>query len=252
MGAVRGFLVIPSLLLSGGPSIRAARPLWRHISDHSAQREGGPMPRACSNGPVRDLPIRRQKQIRKREEPYQAIYVVPVVQARHAASGEPVLTPGQEAYFGPQRAKPGPATQRQAYREAYPASRGSGQESTVDERASRLESDYKVHTRLTGALREAAAREAHHQGAGDRPAGRLHGGRLELRSRTPTWRTTGPRPARPSEQRGLLKWLPSTTVRMPAFVATPRPPIAPSFLVLTGSSPRWHNRRGGSEQGAAP
>lgn len=99
------------------------------------------------------FPIRRQNN-RKRERNISRPCGA-VVQARHAASGEPVLTPKQEAYC---LARCRGLTQRQAYREAYPASR-KWHEGTVDSRASELEHDSEVLGRLSQ-LRESAAKEA--------------------------------------------------------------------------------------------
>lgn len=66
-----------------------------------------------------------------------------------------MLTPKQEAYC---LARCRGLTQRQAYREAYPASR-KWHEGTVDSRASELEHDSEVLGRLSQ-LRESAAKEA--------------------------------------------------------------------------------------------
>lgn len=138
-----------------------------------------------------------------------------------------MLTPKQEAYC---LARCRGLTQRQAYREAYPASR-KWQESTVDERASRLESDYKVHTRLTE-LREAAAREARITRAQviDRLADLAEDAFERAQDADPANYGAASSAAIRSNE-ALLKWLPDDEPdARPAFVADFGLLIAPSFL----------------------
>ncbi|MFR2588606.1 MAG: phage terminase large subunit, partial [Adlercreutzia equolifaciens] len=152
---------------------------------------------------------------------------MPVVQARHAASGEPVLTPKQEAYC---LARCRGLTQRQAYREAYPASR-KWHEGTVDSRASELEHDSEVLGRLSQ-LRESAAKEARITRAQviERLADLAEDAYERAHDADPASYGAASSAAIRSNE-ALLKWLPEDEPEArPAFVADFGLLIAPSFL----------------------
>ncbi len=138
-----------------------------------------------------------------------------------------MLTPKQEAYC---LARCRGLTQRQAYREAYPASR-KWHEGTVDSRASELEHDSEVLGRLAQ-LREAAAKEARITRAQviDRLADLAEDAFERAQGATPLTYKTAASAAIKSHE-ALLKWLPEDEPEArPAFVADFGLLIAPSFL----------------------
>lgn len=138
-----------------------------------------------------------------------------------------MLTPKQEAYC---LARCRGLTQRQAYREAYPASR-KWHEGTVDSRASELEHDSEVLGRLSQ-LRESAANEARITRAQviERLADLAEDAYERAQGATPLTYKTAASAAIKSHE-ALLKWLPDDEPdARPAFVADFGLLIAPSFL----------------------
>lgn len=138
-----------------------------------------------------------------------------------------MLTPKQEAYC---LARCRGLTQRQAYREAYPASR-KWHEGTVDSRASELEHDSEVLGRLSQ-LREAAAKEARITRAQviDRLADLAEDAFERAQGASALNYKTAASAAIKSHE-ALLKWLPEDEPEArPAFVADFGLLIAPSFL----------------------
>ena len=138
-----------------------------------------------------------------------------------------MLTPKQEAYC---LARCRGLTQRQAYREAYPASR-KWHEGTVDSRASELEHDSEVLGRLSQ-LRESAAREARITRAQviERLADLAEDAFERAQDADPgNYGAASSAAIRSNE--ALLKWLPEDEPEArPAFVADFGLLIAPSFL----------------------